>query len=357
MPQAISESATATTQYTLQGAPVISSTGWIIFAIIVVVLLVVDHVAHQGERGRTRRAAMIWSIVWVGAGLLFNVYVWINFGNHLALEYLAAYAIEKSLSLDNLFVFLIIFSSLNIPKKYQHEVLFWGILGAVVFRGIFIFAGAAAIEHYHWVSYVFGGILLLAAWRTYREDPTEETDNASVKWLSRHLPISQRPHGGKFIARENGRLVATSLFIALCAIELTDILFAIDSVAAALAMTDNLFVLYSSNIFAILGLRALYLLLSHLIEDLRYLHYGLAVVLAFAGIKIMIPGEIPPPAISVAIIIFVIGASVWASLRAEKADVAAAKFEADGTMQEALERQARDEDEEERDNKAHHAHK
>ena len=299
----------------------ISTTGWIIFGIVVIVLLVVDHIAHRGEHGRTRRAAAWWSAIWVGAGLAFNVYVWIAFGGHLAQEYLAAYLIEKSLSLDNLFVFLIIFNSLNIPKRHQHEVLFWGIMGAVVFRGIFIFAGAAAMEQYHWVSYVFGGILLFAAWRTFWEDPSVKTENQSVKWLSRHLPISHHSHEGQFIARENGRRVATTLMIALCAIELTDIFFAIDSVAAALAMTKNRFVLYSSNIFAILGLRALYLLLSHLIADLKYLHYGLAAVLGFAGVKLILPGEVVPPLVSVVIITVIIGVSVLVSLRREEADL------------------------------------
>ena len=323
-------SASTIAQHAAEGSAAsasISTTGWIIFAIAVVILLIVDHVAHQGEHGRTRKAAAWWSAVWIGAGLGFNIYVWVDFGGYLAQEYLAAYLIEKSLSLDNLFVFLVIFNSLNIPKKFQHEVLFWGILGAVVFRGIFIFAGAAAIEEYEWVSYLFGGILMYAAWRTFREDPTEQKENKAAKWLARHLPLSHRAHGGKFIARENGRRVATSLMIALCAIELTDIMFAIDSVAAALAMTKNTFVLYSSNIFAILGLRALYLLMSHLIEDLRYLHYGLAAVLAFAGVKLIIPGEFPPPLVSVGIIMLLIGVSVWASIRAEKTDLAAAPVE------------------------------
>ncbi len=303
---------------------------WLVFGIVVLILLAVDHLAHRTESGQTRRAAAIWSAVWIGTGLLFTIFVWVAFGGRAAGEYLAVYLIEKSLSLDNLFVFLIIFQSLKIPRKYQHEVLFWGIFGAVVFRAIFVFAGAAALEQYAWVSYVFGAILLFAAWTTFREDPTEQEENRAVTWLSQHLPLTHNMHEGRFMSLENGKRVVTPLLIALIGIELTDILFAIDSVAAALSMTQNLFLVYSAMVFAILGLRALYLLVAHLIEDLKYLHYGLSAVLAFAGIKIMANdwlhhqfSEGTLIVLSIGFITAAIGASVWASLRFRKRHSAA----------------------------------
>ena len=305
-----------------EAAATIPLWGWGVFGALTLAMLLIDLYAHRGEHGKTRRAAGIWTGIWITLGLGFAPFIWVTFGGASAQEYIATYLIEKSLSLDNLFVFLIIFQGLNIPRKYQHEVLFWGIFGALVFRAIFIFAGAAAIEQYGWISYVFGALLLFAAWRTYRGDPSKEEESKIVTWLAKHLPVSQKPHGGKFVVQENGRRVFTSLTLALVAIELTDIMFAIDSVAAALSMTTHRFVLYSANVFAILGLRALYLYLSHIIADLKYLHYGLAVVLAFAGVKLIadhwiheIMSETMSIFLSIGIIVVAIGLSVWASLR------------------------------------------
>ena len=293
--------------------------GWTIFGIAVVVMLAIDLLAHRKQHEESRRTAAIWTAIWIGAGLLFNVFVWIVFGDQIAQEYLAAYLTEKSLSMDNLFVFLLIFQILNIPRKHQHEVLFWGIFGALVFRAIFIFAGAAAMERYDWISYVFGGLLLFAAYRTYKEDPNKEQENKIITWLAQHLPISHHSHGGQFIARENGKRVATSLLLALIAIELTDIMFAIDSVAAALSMTRDRFVLYSSNVFAILGLRALYLFLANILEELTYLHYGLAAVLGFTALKLILEDWVHiSPLLSVGIICLFIGVSVWASFREKR---------------------------------------
>ncbi len=297
--------------------------GWWIFAAVVILMLVVDLVAHRGEEdARTRhRIAGIWTAVWIALGLSFMGFVWAFFGSLPAKEYLAAYLLEKSLSLDNLFVFYVIFHGLGVPEKHHHKVLFWGIVGALFFRAVFIFAGVALVEQYAWVMYVFGAILLYAAYRTYLEDPTAEEESKLVNWLAERLPLSKRPHGGQFIAIEGGRRVATSLFVALVAIELTDILFAIDSVAAALAVTRDEFILYSANIFAILGLRSLYLFMEGTVRDFRYLHYGLAAVLAFAALKIMLHDVIHvPPMLSVAIIVVIITVAIWASLRADKHD-------------------------------------
>lgn len=305
----------------LQGlaAQHLPSIGWIVFGVAVTALLAIDLFAHRGERGQSAKVALIWSVIWIGAGLLFAGFVWFRLGGQATQEYLAAYAIEKSLSLDNLFLFLIIFESLGVPKKYQHEVLFWGILGAIVFRGIFIFLGAQALERWEWVSYLFGAILFYAAYKSFREDPAKQEESKAVKWLSKHLPVTEKPHQGQFIAKENNQRVVTPLLIALIAIELTDVMFAIDSVAAALSMTRDIFILYSSNIFAILGLRALYLLLAHTIAELEYLHYGLAVVLGFAGVKLIIDRWVHiHPLLSVGVIVMVIGMAAWASVRKRK---------------------------------------
>jgi tellurite resistance protein TerC len=245
------------------------------------------------------------------------------YGQKPAVEYLGAYLIEKSLSLDNLFVFLVIFRSLAIPDDQQRRVLFWGIFGALIFRALFIFAGVEAIQRWHAVVYVFGALLIFTAWRVAREDPTEKKESKLVHWLARRLPVTSQMQGHDFIARMNGRRVATPLLISLIAIELTDIAFAVDSVPAALSVSLDPFIVYTSNVFAILGLRALYIALAKSIAELRYLHYGLAAVLAFAGLKMIVPDTWVhiSPLLSVAIIVVCIGASVWASLRARKKEL------------------------------------
>lgn len=291
--------------------------GWICFAGLVSVLLAIDLFTHRGERGGSRRTAYIWSSIWIAAGLLFSVFVWFVLGATPAQEYLAAYLIEESLSLDNLFVFLIIFNNLAIPKEYQHNVLYWGIFGALFFRAVFIYFGIAAIERFAWVTYVFATILLLAAYHSFREDPAaQKKKNKAVEWLSLHLPLTSEIHGARFLIRRNGRLLATPLLIALLGLEITDIVFAIDSVPAALAVSRNRFVVYSSNVFAILGLRALYSALAFALTELRYLHYGLAGVLAFAGIKIIIEEWVTiHPLVAVGVTALLIGSAVWASTR------------------------------------------
>ncbi|QSQ20758.1 TerC/Alx family metal homeostasis membrane protein [Pyxidicoccus parkwayensis] len=293
---------------------------WVVFWAVVLSLIAVDLTAHRGRHGESRRAAVLWSCVWVSAGLLFNLLVWRVLGAQAAQEYLAAYFIEKSLSLDNVFVFLVIFRGLGVPSRAQHNVLFLGIFGALVFRALFIFLGAAALERWQWVAYVFGTILLVTAWRVLREDPAQQQENRVVGWLAHRLPVTEKFHDKKFFVRlESGRRVITPLLLALMGLELSDILFAVDSVPAAFSVTEDTFVLYSSNAFAILGLRALYLLLAGAVGQLRYLHYGLAGVLAFAGLKMVLGQWVHvPPLMSVGIIAALIGAAVWASLRARR---------------------------------------
>ncbi|WP_224246237.1 TerC/Alx family metal homeostasis membrane protein [Hyalangium gracile] len=291
--------------------------GWIAFAGLALGLLVVDLLAHRGRHGESKRSAIAWSLGWIALGLGFSVFVWRAYGSRAAHEYLGAWLIEKSLSLDNLFIFLVIFRSLSIPEAEQRRVLFWGIFGALVFRGLFILLGVEAIERWHAVVYVFGAILLITAIRVAREDPSRKQKSTVVEWLAKRIPLHPAVEGSHFLVRRGGRLLATPLLVGLLAIELTDIAFAVDSVPAALAVSHEPFIVYTSNVFAILGLRALYIALAHVISELRYLHYGLAAVLAFAGLKMIIPDSVlhVPPLASVVVILVSIGVAVIASLR------------------------------------------
>lgn len=296
----------------------VPATGWIAFGVLVLGLLAVDLWVHRNKSGESKRSAIAWSLGWLALGLGFSVFIWKAYGTRAAHEYLGAWLIEESLSIDNLFVFLIIFRSLNVPEDEQRRVLFWGIFGALAFRALFIFAGVEAMEHWTPVVYVFGAILLFTAVRVAREDPTRKRESPLAQWLAMRLPVSASVDGPHFFVRRDQKLMATPLLVALIAIELTDIAFALDSVPAALSVSQQPFIVYSSNIFAILGLRALYIVLAHVISELRYLHYGLAAVLAFAGLKMLLPDEwvSVPPLVSVAVIIVCIGLAVIASLRA-----------------------------------------
>jgi tellurite resistance protein TerC len=294
---------------------------WVVFGVTLLALLALDLFAHRGDHGQSQKCAVGWTIAWIAAGLGFGGFVWAMWGQDAALDYVAAYLIEKSLSLDNIFVFLIIFGSLRIPHERQHVALSWGVLGALVFRALFVAVGVVALKTIGWITYVFGAILLIAAWRALREDPLhKDGESKLVEWLSRHLPITCQLHQGKFFAVEAGRRCATPLLIAVVALELTDIVFAIDSVPAAFSVTREPFLVYTSNAFAILGLRALYIVMARSLQRMRYLHYGLAAVLAFAGVKMIIDTWVHIPALaSIAIIALCIGIPVWLSLAARRA--------------------------------------
>lgn len=299
----------------------VSGWEWAAFAAVVTLFVGADLFVHRGNRPESRRRAIAWVALSIAVGLAFCGHVWAKLGPQAAQEYLAAYLLEESLSLDNLFVFLIIFRMTRIPKEHQRVALSWGILGALVFRGIFIFLGVEVLHHWAWVEYIFAGLLLYAAWHALREDPADTSeDNKLVAWLTRHLPVSRPQPEARFFVRETGRLKVTPLFVAILGLEASDLLFAIDSVPAAFSVTRNEFLIYSSNVFAILGLRSLYIVLAHTIAELRYLHYGLAAVLAFAGVKMLaarLGVEIAPLA-SVAVIVLMIGAAVVASLLAKE---------------------------------------
>lgn len=258
-------------------------------------------------------------MIWLGAGLGFGVYVAVVAGGVPAQEYYAAYLIEKSLSLDNLFVFLLIFQTLNIPHRHQRTALSWGIFGALVFRALFIHLGSTALHRWEWVEFVFGGLLIVAAWRAFREDPAQKSDSKLIRWLAQRFPVSRERDTHHFFLQEAGRRVATPLMIAVLGLEVSDILFAIDSVPAAFSITRNEFLIYSSNAFAILGLRSLFLVLAHTLAGMKYLHYGLAAVLAFAGVKIAFSQWIDiPPWLSILITLLCLGTAMAASWKAPR---------------------------------------
>jgi tellurite resistance protein TerC len=287
---------------------------WISFGASLLFLLALDLFSHRGGKKDTHAWAVMWTIIWISAGLAFAAFVWIALGRQHGSEYIAAYLIEESLSVDNMFVFLVIFKTLSIPQANRRTALTWGIFGALVFRAIFIFAGSAAIHKWNWVNYIFGAILLVTAFHTFREDSSESEDSRMVLCLSKHLPVSKDTNLRRFIIKHNG-IKATPLLISIIALELTDILFAMDSVPAAFSVTRNTFLIYSSNAFAILGLRSLFSAIAELINGLRFLHYGLAAVLAFAGVKIMFSGTIHlSPLASVAIIILIVAISIFSSV-------------------------------------------
>jgi len=297
---------------------------WGLLVLLLVSCIVIDLVAHRGDRAGSRKTAVVWSVVWIGLSFAFAGFVAVRFGREAGEQFVAAYLLEKSLSLDNLFLFLVIFGALQIPPGEQHRVLTFGIIGALVTRLVFIFAGASAIRHWHEVTYLLGALLIATAIKMLVTRETAGNAPRAVGWLQRHLPWTPRLHAHRFFAREHGRRVVTPLFVALIAIELTDVLFALDSIPAAFAVTDDTFILYSSNVFAVLGLRALYIVLAHSLSGLRYLRFGLAGVLALAGIKMLAAAWVRiPPAISVVTIVSILGLSIVASLIARGRDRAA----------------------------------
>jgi tellurite resistance protein TerC len=297
---------------------------WALLAAIVCVSISIDLFAHRGDHVDSRRRALAWSAGWIALALGFNVFVAYRFGVDAGEQFLAAYLLEKSLSVDNLFVFLLVFSALRIPVTEQRRVLTWGIAGAILTRGVLIFVGAAAVQRWHSLLWVFGAILIIAAVKLLREaQPASQPASGSrlLRWLERHVPWTPQLDGHHFVTRRKGRLVATPLLLALIAIELTDIVFAIDSVPAAFAVTEEPFLIYSSNLFAILGLRALYIVLAGALAELRYLRYGLAAVLAFAGGKLLLGSWLKvPPLASVGVIAACIGVAVAASVYANRRD-------------------------------------
>jgi tellurite resistance protein TerC len=264
---------------------------WTIFGVVVVGMMALDlGVFHRQAHDVSVKEALSWTGVWLALGLGFNVLVWVQRGPDKGLEFLTCYLTEYALSVDNIFVFLVIFTYFAIPSDCQHRVLFWGILGALAMRGVFLLVGVALIEKFHWTIYVLGAILLLTGIKLLfqKEGQMEPEKNIVLRLARRFLPVTDQYEGSRFFVVRDGRRLATPLFLALLVVETTDVLFAVDSVPAALGISHDRFILYTSNIFAIMGLRSLFFAVSGLLRYLHYLKYGLSIILIFIGVKMLI---------------------------------------------------------------------
>jgi tellurite resistance protein TerC len=291
---------------------------WIGFHLFILTLLGTEliYVRRQGP-AKIHSTAVAATVLWVAAALAFALFIYHALGSQLTTQYLAGYAIEECLSIDNLFVFLVLFRVFNIEPNRQPKVLFWGVAGAILMRGAFIAAGLGLLARFEWISYLFAAILLIAAVRLVLPSAQKaETTPEWIVWLTRVHPVSLRQD--KFFVREDGRPMITVLFVALLAIELTDVVFALDSIPAVLSITRNPFLAYTSNIMAVMGLRSLYFLLAHLLAKLRFLHYGLATVLAFAAFKMLSARWLDiGPLTSLAVIVTVLSITIVLSLLAK----------------------------------------
>ena len=309
---------------------------WIGFNVFVLAMLALDlGVFHRKAHAVSVREAVTWSVVWISLALLFNLglyFFWDKItyesaysNREAALAFLTGYLIEKSLSVDNIFVFVLLFTFFAVPAMYQHRVLFWGILGALVMRGTLIAVGAALLKEFHWIIYLFGGFLIFTGIRMalHRDEEMHPERNPVVKLLRRIMPVTENYEGDHFFVRRAGKLMATPLFLVLLLVESTDLVFAVDSIPAIFAVTGDPFIVYTSNVFAILGLRSLYFLLAGVVNKFRYLKLGLSVVLAFVGTKMVITDIYKIPVVVslgviASILAVAIAASLWKADRSSK---------------------------------------
>ena len=293
---------------------------WAVFGVVIAVMLTLDlGVFHRKAHVIRAREAAVWSLVWIGLALLFNLGIYLRSGSDRGVEFFQAYLIEKALSVDNLFVFLAAFSFFAVPEKLQHRVLFWGILGALLTRGAFIAVGAVLLTAFHWVTYIFGVFLVLTGARLLfgGDEEVRPEKNPVLKLFRRFIRTTPYYAGTHFFLREGGKLYATPLLMVLVVIEATDVVFAVDSIPAVFGVTRDVFIVYTSNIFAVLGLRALTFLVARLVQRLRYLKVGLALVLAFVGAKMLIADRYRiPDVISLLVVAGLIGLSALVSLLA-----------------------------------------
>jgi tellurite resistance protein TerC len=300
---------------------------WAVFAVVVLTMMVVDlGVLHRQAREVKVREALLWSAVWIGLALAFMGLVMWKRGRQTGLEFLTCYLIEESLSVDNLFVFLVLFTYFKVPKRLHHKALFWGIVGAIVMRAAFIVAGVAVISRFEWLIYGLGALLIVMGIRmsVAKEQEVHPEKNPVLRLFKRFFPVSNDYVEGRFFVRQAGKLVATPLFIVLLVIESTDVVFAIDSVPAALAISRDPFVVYTANIFAILGLRSLYFALAGIMPMFVYLHYGLSAILVFTGVKMILSHWVRIP---IGIVLAFIGAVLVVSILASLAKSARASRE------------------------------
>jgi tellurite resistance protein TerC len=291
---------------------------WTLFNLFILALLALDlGVFHRKTHVVSLREALVWSVIWIVVAFLFNGLVYFWRGPQAATEFLAGYLIERSLSIDNLFVFVLIFSYFRVPDEYQHKILFWGILGALVMRALFIATGVALIHKFHWIIYVFGVFLIITGVRIAIEKGKEihPERNPVLRIFKRIMPLVHLFHGDKFFVRLDGRFFATPMFVVLLMVETTDVIFAMDSIPAILAITYDPFIVYSSNVFAILGLRATYFALAGIMRLFRYIHFGIAAILVFVGVKMVITDIYKiPVGIALGVIAVILALSIVVSL-------------------------------------------
>ena len=279
-------------------------------------------VFHKGNRVISVKESLVWSVIWIVVALVFNAGLFIFSGSEKALEFLTVYLVERSLSVDNIFVFILVFSFFGVKAEYQYKILFWGILGALVMRAVFILAGVALIAKFHWMIYLFGAMLVYIGIKMWFEENKEihPDKNIVLKVFKKLFPVAEGHAGSEFFVKHEGRYIVTPLFLVLLVIETTDIIFAVDSIPAALAISTDSFIIYSANVFAILGLRALYFALAGSMQMFKYLQHGLSLVLAFVGVK-MILADVYKISITVSlgVITLVLAVSIVLSLAKNKA--------------------------------------
>jgi len=320
---------------------------WIFFNIFVLIMLGIDLFVHRKDHTVGMKEALIWSAIWTIIALAFNVLVYFWLGSKLALEFFTGYLIERTLSVDNLFVFLLIFSYFAVPSQYQRKVLFWGIFGALIMRAIFIAAGLTLINMFHWVIYLFGLFLIYTGIKMalHQEEEIHPEKNVVIKLFRKMMPVTKNYVEGKFFTRVDGRLFSTPLFVVLLVVETSDVIFAVDSIPAILAITRDPFIVYSSNVFAILGLRALYFAIAGLMQIFHHLNYGLCVILIFVGVKMLvssvfeIPSLVALGVIALVLILSVVASLVWPKMEMPELavpDPDANKFEAESKEREKV---------------------
>lgn len=291
----------------------------ILFGVVVIGFLIADLGFFNKKSHKIGfKPALYQSIFWIAISVIFGVLIAVFMDKNTAIEFFSAYVTEKMLSVDNLFVIMLIFSYFKLDEKYHHRVLFWGILGAILFRVLFILAGSYIINQFHWVLYIFGAVLLYTGFKLLlvkKEEHIDFNDSKVIKFLHKILPFTDSHHGGKFFVREKGKLYFTSLFMIVALVEVTDIIFAVDSIPAVFSISQNLFVVFTSNIFAILGLRALFFLLEHVLHRFHHLQKGLSVILIFIGMKMLlgIIGVHISSLVSFGVIMFALGFSILLS--------------------------------------------
>ena len=291
---------------------------WIGFLLLIIIFLVIDlGVFNKKKHEVSIKEALIWTAVWFSLAMIFNFFLYLEFGTEQALNFLGGYLLEKSLSVDNLFVIFLIFASFKIEKKYQHEILFWGIVGAIVLRGLLIVLGSALVTKFEWVFYIFGILLVYSAIQmvTKKDEEFDPHESFIVKWIHKIVHVSRNHEKGKFFVRHNGKIAVTMLFVTLIVVEFTDVVFAFDSIPATFGITTDPFIVFTSNIFAILGLRALYFVIAKIHDRFHYLNYGIALILVFIGLKMLLKDFVHIPiTISLLVVVLMLATSIIVSL-------------------------------------------